>query len=107
MTDPVLVADDRREPALAGEDLLIDRFLPRFDVTLIEHVVADADIAGTWQAVRARHRASADPTRVRRRAAACSGDTVVTGTPVASSSPAGISRRGTSCSDQARNGVVS
>ncbi|MEU4524617.1 nitroreductase/quinone reductase family protein [Amycolatopsis sp. NPDC024027] len=52
MTDPVLVADDRREPALAGEGLLIDRFLPRFDVTLIVHVVADASIAETWRAVR-------------------------------------------------------
>lgn len=51
MTDPVLVADDRREPALAGEDLLIDRFLPRFDVTLIEHVIAGADIAETWRAL--------------------------------------------------------
>jgi hypothetical protein len=33
-------------------DMLIDRFLPRFDVTLIEHTVADADVATTWQALR-------------------------------------------------------
>lgn len=33
-------------------DMLIDRFLPRFDVTLIEHAVADADVATTWQALR-------------------------------------------------------
>ncbi|WP_242547899.1 nitroreductase/quinone reductase family protein [Amycolatopsis sp. MtRt-6] len=52
MTNPVHAADERREQTLAGEDLLIDRFLPRFDVTLIEHVVADADIAETWQALR-------------------------------------------------------
>ncbi|MFI5589515.1 nitroreductase/quinone reductase family protein [Amycolatopsis sp. NPDC051758] len=50
MTDRLLDTDERRE--LTGEDLLIDRFLPRFDVTLIEHVVADADIAETWRALR-------------------------------------------------------
>jgi hypothetical protein len=33
-------------------DMLIDRYLPRFDVTLIEHTVADADVATTWQALR-------------------------------------------------------
>ena len=27
----------------AGEDLLLDRYLPRFDVTLVEHVVADGN----------------------------------------------------------------
>lgn len=31
--------------------LLIDRYLPRYDVTLIEHVVVDADVATTWRAV--------------------------------------------------------
>lgn len=46
MTDSVLTAQ------ATDEDLLIDRFLPRFDVTLIEHVVADADIGETWRAVR-------------------------------------------------------
>src|SRR3954451_22461693 len=50
MTDRVLDTDERR--GCTGEDLLIDRFLPRFDVTLIDHVVADADIAETWRAVR-------------------------------------------------------
>jgi len=50
MTDRVLETGERRQSA--GEELLIDRFLPRFDVTLIEHVVADADIAETWRAVR-------------------------------------------------------
>lgn len=34
-----------------AEPMLIDRFLPRFDVTLIEHLVVDADIDATWQAV--------------------------------------------------------
>ncbi|MBE1495634.1 hypothetical protein H4696_002734 [Amycolatopsis lexingtonensis] len=48
------------DTALAGADLLVDRFLPRFDVTLIEHVVADADIGETWRAVR-----DLDLTRVR------------------------------------------
>lgn len=36
-----------------GEELLVDRYLPRFDVTLIEHTVVDADLAGTWAALRA------------------------------------------------------
>ncbi|MGE3287787.1 MAG: hypothetical protein AB7J32_17070 [Pseudonocardia sp.] len=35
-----------------ADDLLIDRYLPRFDVTLIEHSVADAEIAHTWTALR-------------------------------------------------------
>ncbi|MGW5718535.1 nitroreductase/quinone reductase family protein [Amycolatopsis sp. NPDC003865] len=39
------------DTAVTGEDLLTDRFLPRFDVTLIEHVVADADVGETWRAV--------------------------------------------------------
>jgi len=50
MTDRVL--EDHRETALTGDDLLIDRFLPRFDVTLIVHVVVDADLEETWRAVR-------------------------------------------------------
>jgi hypothetical protein len=49
MTDTALTGEDR---TTTGEDLLIDRFLPRFDVTLIEHVVADADAEETWRAVR-------------------------------------------------------
>ncbi|MEU5265548.1 nitroreductase/quinone reductase family protein [Amycolatopsis sp. NPDC021455] len=40
------------DSVVTGQDLLIDRFLPRFDVTLTEHVVADAGLAETWQAVR-------------------------------------------------------
>lgn len=36
----------------APTEMLIDRYLPRFDVTVIEHVVADADVATTWQALR-------------------------------------------------------
>jgi hypothetical protein len=32
-------------------ELLIDRFLPRYDVGLIEHTVAEADLATTWQAL--------------------------------------------------------
>ena len=46
MTDSVVTGQ------ATGEDLLIDRFLPRFDVTLTEHVVAEAGLAETWQAVR-------------------------------------------------------
>ncbi|GAA4707260.1 hypothetical protein GCM10023215_55130 [Pseudonocardia yuanmonensis] len=37
-------------PAAATE-MLIDRYLPRFDRTLVEHTVADADPAATWQAL--------------------------------------------------------
>ena len=36
---------DRRE-------MLIDRYLPRFDVTLVEHLVVDADLATTWAALQ-------------------------------------------------------
>jgi hypothetical protein len=32
--------------------MLIDRFLPDFDVTLIEHVVVDADTVTTWSALQ-------------------------------------------------------
>jgi hypothetical protein len=46
MSEPVDLAPAR--PA----DMLIDRFLPRFDATLIEHTVADADRATTWRALR-------------------------------------------------------
>jgi hypothetical protein len=31
--------------------MLIDRYLPEFDVTLIEHTVVDADITTTWRAL--------------------------------------------------------
>jgi hypothetical protein len=36
----------------APTEMLIDRYLPRFEVTLIEHTVATADVATTWQALR-------------------------------------------------------
>jgi hypothetical protein len=32
--------------------MLIDRYLPSFDVTLVEHTVADADVPTTWEALR-------------------------------------------------------
>ena len=32
--------------------MLIDHYLPRFDVTRIEHTVVDADVATTWSALR-------------------------------------------------------
>jgi hypothetical protein len=37
---------------VAGIDMLIDHYLPRFDVTRIEHTVVDADVATTWLALR-------------------------------------------------------
>jgi hypothetical protein len=40
---------DRPAPPV---DMLIDRYLPRFDTTVVEHVVADADVATTWRALR-------------------------------------------------------
>lgn len=39
------------EPSPTPAPLLIDRRLPTFDVTLIEHVVVDADVPTTWQAL--------------------------------------------------------
>jgi hypothetical protein len=36
---------------VAQPDLLIDRYLPRFDVGLVEHTLAAADLATTWQAL--------------------------------------------------------
>jgi hypothetical protein len=38
-------------PAVGEEDLLLDRYLPRFDVTVIEHRVIDADIATVWRSL--------------------------------------------------------
>lgn len=35
----------------SAEATLIDRYLPRFDVTQIEHLVVDADTATTWTAL--------------------------------------------------------
>ncbi len=32
-------------------ELLIDRYLPKYDVTLVVHQVVDADVATTWQAL--------------------------------------------------------
>jgi hypothetical protein len=36
----------------AETNMLIDHYLPRFDVTRIEHTVVDADVATTWSALR-------------------------------------------------------
>ena len=38
-------------PAAPPAELLIDRYLPRYDVGLIEHTVAEADLATTWEAL--------------------------------------------------------
>jgi hypothetical protein len=37
---------------VAVTEMLIDRYLPRFDATLIEHTVIDADVATTWAALQ-------------------------------------------------------
>ena len=51
MTESTTASSGRLlEPVRAA--LLIDRFLPCFDVTLIEHVVVDADLETTWRAVQ-------------------------------------------------------
>jgi hypothetical protein len=42
---------DKASGAALNTEMLIDRYLPRFDVTLIEHTVADADVATTWEAL--------------------------------------------------------
>lgn len=34
------------------DGMLIDRYLPNFDVTIVEHVVIEADRSTTWQALR-------------------------------------------------------
>lgn len=39
------------EPVRANDEFLIDRYLPRYDVTLVEHIVVDADVPTTWQAL--------------------------------------------------------
>ncbi|MFR9803102.1 hypothetical protein ACL02T_12465 [Pseudonocardia sp. RS010] len=36
---------------VAATEMLIDRYLPRFDRTIVEHTVAEADVAATWQAL--------------------------------------------------------
>jgi len=41
---------DARE-AVSAEEMLIDRYLPRFQVTQIEHLVVNADIGTTWAAL--------------------------------------------------------
>jgi hypothetical protein len=41
----------RTTDSASAVPLLIDRYLPDFDVTRIEHVVVDADVATTWQAL--------------------------------------------------------
>jgi hypothetical protein len=32
-------------------ELLVDRYLPRFDRTVVEHIVVEADVPTTWQAL--------------------------------------------------------
>lgn len=39
-------------PAASSHEMVIDRVLPRFDVTRIEHLVVDATVPRTWAAVR-------------------------------------------------------
>jgi len=41
---PVMPAD-----VPVGEQLLLDRWLPAFDTTIVEHVVIDADVPTTWR----------------------------------------------------------
>ena len=43
---------DTGTATVTGAEMLIDRYLPRFDVTLVEHTVVDADIETTWAALR-------------------------------------------------------
>lgn len=38
-------------PVTRPAELLIDRYLPRYDVGLVEHILAEADLATTWQAL--------------------------------------------------------
>jgi hypothetical protein len=38
--------------AESNRKILIDRYLPRFDVTLVEHTIANADVPTTWAALR-------------------------------------------------------
>jgi hypothetical protein len=53
MTEQPRCAAETPEPAAPGADeMLIDRYLPRFDVTLVEHLVIDADMASTWRALQ-------------------------------------------------------
>ena len=40
-------------PVAPPAELLIDRYLPRYDVGLVEHTLAAADLATTWQALHA------------------------------------------------------
>jgi hypothetical protein len=42
-------ADD---PRMAADELLIDRLMPRFDATLMRHVVVDAPPPRVWEALR-------------------------------------------------------
>jgi hypothetical protein len=37
--------------ALPTDRLVVDRYLPRFDVRLAEHLIVDADLATTWDAL--------------------------------------------------------
>src|SRR5690242_20066714 len=40
-------------PVAPPAELLIDRYLPRYDVGLVEHTLAAADLATTWRALHA------------------------------------------------------
>jgi hypothetical protein len=35
----------------AAPELLVDRYLPRFDTTVVEHTVVEADVGATWRAL--------------------------------------------------------
>lgn len=41
----------RTEVPAGTPEMLIDRYLPHFSVTLAEHMVVDADVATTWRAL--------------------------------------------------------
>lgn len=43
---------DVTEIVVTGTTMLIDRYLPTFDATIITHEVIDADVARTWQALQ-------------------------------------------------------
>lgn len=48
---PVASSDPQPQIAPGSNELLVDRYLPVFDTTLIEHRVVTADPATTWQAL--------------------------------------------------------
>jgi hypothetical protein len=48
---PVTPADPPPRSVPASAELLVDRYLPDFDATIIEHRVVAADVATTWRAL--------------------------------------------------------